>query len=71
MESNPIKILIADDEPDIIEIISFHLVKAGYDVISAKDGSEAIEKAKQQEDGKDNLTWGEYIKRSTSGKTLI
>lgn len=47
MEKNPIKILIADDEPDILEIISFHLTKAGYDVISAKDGAEAIEKAKQ------------------------
>jgi two-component system alkaline phosphatase synthesis response regulator PhoP len=47
MENNPIKILIADDEPDIIEIISFHLQKAGYEVMSAKDGAEAIEKAKQ------------------------
>lgn len=45
METNPIKILIADDEPDIIEIISFHLVKAGFEVFTAKDGSEAIEKA--------------------------
>jgi two-component system alkaline phosphatase synthesis response regulator PhoP len=47
METNPIKILIADDEPDIIEIISFHLTKAGFEVITARDGSEAIEKAKQ------------------------
>ena len=47
MENNPIKILIADDEPDIIEIISYHLSKAGYEVIVARDGSEAIEKAKQ------------------------
>jgi two-component system alkaline phosphatase synthesis response regulator PhoP len=47
METNPIKILIADDEPDIIEIISFHLTKAGFEVITAKDGSEAIEKAQQ------------------------
>jgi len=47
MEGNPIKILIADDEPDIVEIISFHLEKAGYIVASAKDGSEANEKAKQ------------------------
>ena len=47
MEGTPIKILIADDEPEIVEIISFHLEKAGYIVASAKDGSEAIEKAKQ------------------------
>ncbi len=47
MEGSPIKILIADDEPDIVEIICFHLEKAGYIVASAKDGSEAIEKAKQ------------------------
>ena len=44
METNPIKILIADDEPDIIEIISFHLMKSGFNVITAKDGSEAIER---------------------------
>jgi len=41
----PIKILIADDEADILEIISFHLVKAGFEVITANDGSDAIEKA--------------------------
>jgi len=46
MEVTPLKILIADDEPDIIEIISFHLIKAGFSVMTAKDGSEAIEKAK-------------------------
>jgi two-component system, OmpR family, alkaline phosphatase synthesis response regulator PhoP len=49
MAEIPIKILIADDEADIIEIISFHLTKAGFEVIAAKDGSEAIEKAKQFE----------------------
>jgi glutathione synthase/RimK-type ligase-like ATP-grasp enzyme len=31
----------------------------------------AIEKAGEQKDGRDNLTWGEYIKRSTTGKPLI
>ncbi|MEN9697314.1 MAG: hypothetical protein RLZ56_735 [Bacteroidota bacterium] len=45
METNPIKILIADDEPDIIEIISYHLTKSGFEVYSAKDGAEAIERA--------------------------
>jgi glutathione synthase/RimK-type ligase-like ATP-grasp enzyme len=30
-----------------------------------------IERAQAQEDGKDNLTWGEYVKRSSSGKLLV
>lgn len=41
------KILIADDEPDIIEIINYNLTKEGYEVFTAKDGAEAYEKAKQ------------------------
>ena len=31
----------------------------------------AIEKAEQQDDKKDNLTWGEYVKRSAAKKTLL
>lgn len=46
MEVTPRKILIADDEPDILEIISYNLGKEGYEVYTAKDGNEAIEKAK-------------------------
>lgn len=40
------KILIADDEPDILEIIQYNLVKDGYEVILARDGDEALTKAK-------------------------
>jgi two-component system, OmpR family, alkaline phosphatase synthesis response regulator PhoP len=40
------KILIADDEPDILEILSFNLKGEGYEVITAKNGDEAIDKAK-------------------------
>ena len=40
------KILIADDEPDILEIIQFNLLAEGYEVITAKNGDEAIEQAK-------------------------
>ena len=43
------KILIADDEPDILEIIQFNLQQEGYEVITAKNGDEAIEKAKRNE----------------------
>lgn len=39
------KILIADDEPDILEILEFNLAAEGYIIVTAKNGDEAIEKA--------------------------
>ena len=47
MEGSAKKILIADDEPDILEIVSYNLNMEGYEIYTAKDGNEAIEKAKQ------------------------
>ncbi len=38
--------MIADDEPDILEIIQYNLTREGYEVTTAKDGDEAIGKAK-------------------------
>ena len=45
-DSKPRTILIADDEPDILEIINYNLTEEGYKVITAKNGNEAIELAK-------------------------
>jgi len=45
--TNPVKkILIADDEPDILEIIQYNLQSEGYQVEAAKNGNEALDKAK-------------------------
>lgn len=41
--------MIADDEPDILEILKYNLVGQGYEVITAKDGDEALEKARRHQ----------------------
>jgi two-component system alkaline phosphatase synthesis response regulator PhoP len=47
MENEIKKILIADDEPDILEIISYNLEKEGFIVYKAVDGNDAINKAQK------------------------
>ena len=49
METNNFKILLVDDEPDILEIISYSLKNAGYDVYTSSNGLEAIKIAKKIE----------------------
>lgn len=49
MENESIKILLVDDEPDILEIVGFHLKKEGYQVFNAANGAEAVKKAKKIE----------------------
>ncbi|MBF0489755.1 MAG: response regulator [Candidatus Omnitrophica bacterium] len=43
-----LKILIADDEPAVLEIMALKLVSAGFDVVSANDGKEAWEKIQSE-----------------------
>src|SRR3990172_1188658 len=47
----PVKILIADDEPDIALILKTTLMRNGYTVVVAADGEEALEKARAERPG--------------------
>src|ERR1041385_2681007 len=46
--SNARKILIVDDEPDILEFLSYNFRKNGFTVVLAKDGAEGISKAEAE-----------------------
>ncbi len=48
MKKKDIKILLVDDEPDVIEIIRYNLDQEGYKIYTASDGKEALKKAKKK-----------------------
>lgn len=48
MKKQDIKILLVDDEPDILEILSYNLSAEGYQVYTAKNGAEGVEKARKK-----------------------
>lgn len=48
MNKKDIKILLVDDEPDILEIVGYNLSNEGYQVITAENGLEAVKKAKKE-----------------------
>ena len=50
MKDNPPakKILIVDDEPDILEFLQYNLRKEGYEVVTAGDGKQAIAVAERE-----------------------
>jgi two-component system alkaline phosphatase synthesis response regulator PhoP len=47
MKKKNIKILLVDDEPDILEIVSYNLRNEGYQIFTASNGIEAIKSAKK------------------------
>ncbi|MGI4805097.1 MAG: response regulator, partial [Janthinobacterium lividum] len=47
MSNSKQKILIVDDEPDILELIEYNLNKEGYQVFVAHNGQEAVAEAKK------------------------
>lgn len=48
MKKSDITILVVDDDPDILEILSYNLNTEGYKVITAENGVEAVKKAKRK-----------------------
>jgi len=74
------RILVVDDEPDVVELIGFNLRSRGYEVISAKDGMEALLKARRllpdlvvldvMMDGIDGLSVCEILRTQPSTKTM-
>ena len=42
------KILVADDNPNLVKIMKYNLEKAGYGVLEARNGQEALDMAKAQ-----------------------
>ena len=48
MKKKDIKILLVDDEPDILEIVGYNLSSEGYQVLTAENGIEAVKKAKKE-----------------------
>tara|TARA_B100001146_G_scaffold223641_1_gene238836 strand:+ start:2306 stop:3037 length:732 start_codon:yes stop_codon:yes gene_type:complete len=49
MKKKDIKILLVDDEPDILEIIGYNLTSEGYQVFTAKNGAEGVALAKKKQ----------------------
>ncbi|MGB0891019.1 MAG: response regulator transcription factor [Flavobacteriaceae bacterium] len=47
MNKSDIKILLVDDEPDILEIVGYNLKNEGYQIFTASNGAEAVKKAKK------------------------
>lgn len=47
MKNKELKILLVDDEPDILEIVGYNLRNEGYQIFTAKNGLEAIDVAKK------------------------
>ena len=48
MSEGTATVLVADDDEDILELVAFRLERAGYEVITARDGTEALAAARER-----------------------
>ena len=49
MSEGTATVLVADDDEDILELVAFRLERAGYEVITARDGTEALAAARERQ----------------------
>ena len=49
MSDAPRTVLVADDDEDILQLVSFRLERAGYTVVTAADGQQALAAARQHQ----------------------
>ncbi|MBE2315598.1 response regulator [Solirubrobacter sp. CPCC 204708] len=47
MSDGPRTVLVADDDEDILQLVSFRLERAGYTVVTASDGQQALAAARE------------------------
>ena len=49
MSDDPRTVLVADDDEDILQLVSFRLERAGYKVVTAADGQQALAAAREHQ----------------------
>jgi DNA-binding response OmpR family regulator len=49
MSDDPRTVLVADDDEDILQLVSFRLERAGYKVVTAADGQQALVAAREHQ----------------------
>jgi DNA-binding response OmpR family regulator len=74
------KILVVDDEPDVVDLIGFNMRRAGYEVLVAHNGLEALLKARRfhpdlvvldvMMEGMDGLSVCEILRTQPSTKSI-
>ncbi len=47
-EANGKRVLVVDDEPDIVALVAYHLAKAGFRVSTASNGDDAVDEARKE-----------------------
>ena len=45
------RVLVVDDEPDLLELVRFHLAQAGFEVETARDGRQGLEAIRRRDAG--------------------